>query len=113
MVAETRLMPGVGETIPELARRGFKLAVCSNKRIEFTRELVRALGLGDYFTCVLGPEDVGTRAKPDPAMLLEGLSRLGVSARSRLRRRHGRRCANRAGGGRRGVVRTNGNHRRR
>src|SRR5437868_6157744 len=70
MVAETRLMPGVARTIPELARRGYKLGVCSNKRVEFTRELVRALGLHEYFACVLGPDDVGNRAKPDPAMLL-------------------------------------------
>lgn len=80
MVAETRLMPDVGDTIRTLARRGLKLAVCSNKRVEFTRELVRALGLADCFACVLGPDDVADRAKPDPAMLLEGLTRLGVSA---------------------------------
>jgi 2-phosphoglycolate phosphatase len=79
MLAETRLMPGVAETIPELARRGLRLGVCSNKRVEFTRELVQSLGLGEYFACVLGPDDVGQRAKPDPAMLLEGLTRLGVS----------------------------------
>lgn len=80
MISETRLMPGVGETIRILAARGLKLAVCSNKRVEFTRELVRALGLGDYFAHVLGPDDVQDRAKPDPAMLLEGLTRLEVSA---------------------------------
>lgn len=79
MFAETRLMPGVAATIPELARRGLRLAVCSNKRVEFTRALVRALGLDDYFAAVLGPDDVGGRAKPDPAMVLEGLTRLGVS----------------------------------
>ena len=78
MFSGTKLMPGVDEAIPELARRGLKLAVCSNKRVEFTRELVAALGLGDYFAAVLGPDDVGGRAKPDPAMLLEGLARLGV-----------------------------------
>jgi phosphoglycolate phosphatase len=80
MVSETRLMPGVAETIPELARRGYRLGVCSNKRVEFTRTLIRTLGLHDYFACVLGPDDVGQRAKPDPAMLLEGLTRLKVSA---------------------------------
>jgi N-acetyl-D-muramate 6-phosphate phosphatase len=79
MLTETRLLPGVAETIPELARRGVCLGVCSNKRVEFTRELVSALGLGEHFACVLGPEDVGQRAKPDPAMLLEGLKRLKVS----------------------------------
>ena len=80
MVAETRLMPGVAEVIPELAARGLCLGVCSNKRVEFTRELVRALGLNEYFSCVLGPDDVGQRAKPDPAMLLEGLTRLRIPA---------------------------------
>jgi phosphoglycolate phosphatase-like HAD superfamily hydrolase len=48
--------------------------------VEFTRQLVEAFGLSPFFTAVLGPEDVGNRAKPDPAMLLEGLTRLGVSA---------------------------------
>jgi 2-phosphoglycolate phosphatase len=84
MVAQTRLMPGAAEAIPELARRGLCLGVCSNKRVEFTRELVRSLGLSEYFVCVLGPDDVGGRAKPDPAMLLEGLTRLKVSASDAL-----------------------------
>jgi 2-phosphoglycolate phosphatase len=79
MFTHTRLMPGVAATIPELARRGYRLGVCSNKRVEFTRQLVAAMGLGRYFETVLGPDDVADRAKPDPAMLLEGLSRLGLS----------------------------------
>jgi 2-phosphoglycolate phosphatase len=82
MLSGTKLMPGVAETIPELARRGFRMGVCSNKRVEFTRQLVQALGLAPYFAAVLGPDDVGDRAKPDPAMLLEGLTRLGVSRES-------------------------------
>jgi phosphoglycolate phosphatase len=81
MLSGTKLMPGVVETIPELARRGLRLGVCSNKRVEFTRQLVAALGLAPHFACVLGPDDVAGRAKPDPAMLLEGLARLGVPAR--------------------------------
>jgi phosphoglycolate phosphatase len=80
MFALTRPMPGVMKTIPELARRGMRLGVCSNKRVEFTRQLVESLGLATHFECVLGPEDVAGRAKPDPAMLLEGVRRLGVSA---------------------------------
>jgi 2-phosphoglycolate phosphatase len=84
MFTQTRLMPGAAEALPELARRGLRLAVCSNKRVEFTRQLVGALGLGEYFTAVLGPDDVAGRAKPDPAMLLEGLTRLGVSASDSL-----------------------------
>ena len=78
--AGTRLMPGVAETVPELARRGLRMAVCSNKMVSFTRELVEHLGLAPYFAAVLGPDDVGGRAKPDPAMLLEGLTRLRIPA---------------------------------
>ena len=80
MAASTHLMPGVAETIPELFRQGVRMAVCSNKRVEFTRQLVNALGLGDYFLAVLGPDDVGGRAKPNPAMVLEGLARVGATA---------------------------------
>ncbi|MFO0797382.1 MAG: HAD hydrolase-like protein [Gemmataceae bacterium] len=76
-LAGTKLNPGVAETIPELARRGLRLAVCSNKSVTFTRDLISALGLADYFDAVLGPENVGGRAKPDPAMLHEGMTRTG------------------------------------
>lgn len=76
MLTGTKLMPGVAETVPELARRGYRMGVCSNKRVEFTRALVNALGLGPYFPAVLGPDDVGQRPKPDPAMLHAALARL-------------------------------------
>ena len=75
----TRLMPGVSETLPELIRRGFTLAVCSNKAVHFTRQLVDALGYGSVMREVLGPEDVAGKAKPDPAMLVECLNRLGLA----------------------------------
>ena len=83
MLTGTKLMPGVAETIPVLRRRGVKLGVCSNKRVEFTKQLVRALGLGDYFDVILGPDDVGV-PKPDPAMLLEAARRLGGSSRDTI-----------------------------
>ena len=79
MFAGTRLIPGVAETMAVLRRRGYRMAVCSNKRVEFTRRLVAELGLGSAFDAVLGPEDVGV-PKPDPSMLLEALRRLEVSA---------------------------------
>lgn len=82
MLSGTTLMPGVAETVTALRRRGLPLGVCSNKAVAFTRQLVSALGLGEHMTAVLGPEDVGGRPKPDPAMLLEGCRRLSVSADS-------------------------------
>jgi 2-phosphoglycolate phosphatase len=79
MFTGTVLMPGVADTVTALGRRGLKLGVCSNKRVEFTRQLVTALGLGVSLDAVLGPQDVGA-PKPDPAMLIEAARRLGVSA---------------------------------
>ncbi len=78
MLSGTRLFPEVADTLAELRRRGYRLAVCSNKRAEFTRALVDGLGVGGLFEAVLGPDDVGV-PKPDPAMLLEAARRLGVT----------------------------------
>jgi len=78
-LAETRLLPGVAETLPLLQARRIKMAVCSNKAVAFTKALVAGLGLAPYMNEVLGPDDVAA-PKPDPAMLLEGLRRLEVSA---------------------------------
>jgi 2-phosphoglycolate phosphatase len=71
----TQLFPGVRETLTTLKTRGYRLGVCSNKRVQFTRELVASLVLADHFEFVLGPEDVG-KPKPDPAMLLEAARRV-------------------------------------
>lgn len=79
MVSGTKLLPDVAETLDELHRRGLRMAICSNKAVAFTHEIVAALGIRPYFVEVLGPDDVAGRPKPDPAMLLEGLRRLEVS----------------------------------
>ena len=74
----TKLLPGVLDTLQEVRRRGIAQGVCSNKRVDFTKQLVQLFDLSQYFTEVLGPEDVGV-AKPNPAMLLEAVRRLNVS----------------------------------
>jgi HAD superfamily hydrolase (TIGR01662 family) len=78
MFSHTRLFPGVRETLAMLQAQGRKLAVCSNKSVQFTRRLVDGFDLARFFPVVLGPEDVSA-PKPDPAMLLEALRRLEVS----------------------------------
>ena len=78
MFSGTKLFPGVADTLHELRRRGLKLAVCSNKAVAFTKQLVESLGLLGVFDAVLGPDDVGV-PKPDPAMLNEAVRRLGVT----------------------------------
>jgi phosphoglycolate phosphatase len=79
----TRLMPGAADALRGLHERGLLLGVCSNKPIDFTRELVSYLGIAFYLNVVLGPEDVA-HPKPAPDMLRAGLSRLRVSAQQAL-----------------------------
>src|SRR5436309_7264772 len=68
----TRLLPGAAEALRRLHRRGLRLAVCSNKPVAFTRELLSILEVASCLDAVLGPEDVA-RPKPAPDMLLAGL----------------------------------------
>jgi phosphoglycolate phosphatase len=75
----TRLLPGAAETLAALRRRGLLLAVCSNKPLPYTRELLVSLAVSEFFDAVLGPDDV-PRPKPAPDMLLAGLARLQVAA---------------------------------
>jgi phosphoglycolate phosphatase len=77
MRSGTRLMPGVGQVLPSLKSQGLLLAVCSNKPIQFARELLDYLGLSAWLDVVLGPEDV-PRPKPAPDMLVAALDRLQV-----------------------------------
>lgn len=75
----TKLLPGVTDTLALLKHQGQQLAVCSNKAVSFTRQLLGILGISSYFTHVLGPEDVNGHAKPAPDMLREALRRLMVT----------------------------------
>jgi 2-phosphoglycolate phosphatase len=74
----TRLMPGAAEALAALHAAGLRLAVCSNKLSEFTRQLLQTLGVAGYVAAVLGPELVA-RPKPAPDMLLAALQRLGAA----------------------------------
>lgn len=74
----THLFPGTAEALAALKHGGLHLAVCSNKPVAFTRELLGYFGLAPLMDVVLGPEDVA-RPKPAPDMVQVALSRLGVS----------------------------------
>ncbi len=78
MREHTRLLPGAREAVEALKRSGRRLAVCSNKKVAFTRALLDSLGLAPLFDAVLGPDDV-PRPKPAPDMLLAALRRLGAA----------------------------------
>jgi len=83
MLEGTALLPGAAEVLAFLHGGGKRLALCSNKLSQFSRELLRYLHIADYFSAVLGPEDVG-QPKPAPDMLLAAMKSLGVTAAQTL-----------------------------
>ena len=80
---QTRLLPGVWDTLTELHRRGVRMAVCSNKSVRFTKALCESLKIAPFFGAILGPEDV-PEPKPSPDMLDEAMRRLGVTKEETL-----------------------------
>ncbi|MDZ3837719.1 MAG: phosphoglycolate phosphatase [Rhodospirillales bacterium] len=75
----TRPIPGAAEALAVLAAEGFALAICTNKPEQATRRILAALGLESYFAAVVGGDSVPGRPKPDPAMVLAAVHRLGVA----------------------------------
>ena len=68
MLDNTVAYPGVPEALAELTAAGIALTVLTNKPEHFSREILRGLGLADYFFRVYGgnsPALAGLK-KPDP-----------------------------------------------
>jgi phosphoglycolate phosphatase len=76
-VEKSHLLPGVAETLRELAGRGYRMALASNKPAPFSRMILEAKGLGPRFAAVGGP-DAETPAKPDPRMLRKLMALAGA-----------------------------------
>jgi phosphoglycolate phosphatase len=76
--ARTRPYPGVAATLAELGARGCRLAVCTNKPIALTRQVLDAVDLAGLFGAVTGGDSLPVR-KPHPGHLLGTLDLLGAS----------------------------------
>ena len=79
----TRLLAGAAELLHLLHDRNLRLGVCSNKPVEYTRDLVEYLKIAALLEVALGPEDVA-RPKPAPDILWAALQRLDVAAAEAL-----------------------------
>lgn len=75
---KSSILPQVKETLEELDRRGYHMAIATNKPSYFARDILRALEMEHLFAEVLGPNDV-QRPKPDPEMLEIIMMRVGLS----------------------------------
>jgi phosphoglycolate phosphatase len=76
-IAETQLYDGVVSALQTLSERGLRLAVCTNKPISPTQEILRRLDLGRHFMHVRGGDSQPFR-KPDARMLSEIMSEAAV-----------------------------------
>jgi len=61
----TKLYPGVRETVEKLSKAGHALAVLTNKPVRISLDIVGALGLQSYFLRVYGGDSFSNK-KPDP-----------------------------------------------
>ncbi len=75
--ALTAAFPGVSDTLAELARRGCRLGICTNKPYRPTMEILRTLGLAHFFGAVTGGDSLPVR-KPDPGHLIGTIDLLGA-----------------------------------
>jgi phosphoglycolate phosphatase len=73
---DTRLYPGVLETLDAL-EGDYLLACITNKAMEYTEPLLKALGIQDRFQMVVGGDTVAA-LKPDPRPLLHVSGKLAV-----------------------------------
>jgi phosphoglycolate phosphatase len=72
----SRPFPGVEAALDALARRGDRLAVCTNKLEWLSRRLLDALELTPRFATICGQDTFGMR-KPDPEVLRRTVAAAG------------------------------------
>jgi len=74
----TRLLPGAESTLRYLAARPVALGVATTKPCEFAEMILDHLGCRQFFSVVIGPEDVDN-VKPDPEPVEKAARGLGIS----------------------------------
>jgi phosphoglycolate phosphatase len=80
LCVESRLFPGMDETLSALEARGVRWGIVTNKIARFTLPLVEQLGLTRRVACVVSG-DTTAHAKPHPAPLLHALAACEVEPR--------------------------------
>jgi beta-phosphoglucomutase family hydrolase len=75
-----RLLPGVLPLLHSLKENGFSLALASSTVPQNIKMLLSALGIEQFFDCLVSGWDV-SRGKPDPEGFLLAAERLGVEPR--------------------------------
>ena len=71
--------PGVPETLEELKRLGFRLAVASSSPLEHIEKVLEECGIAGFFEAVESGDEL-TQSKPNPEIYLLTLGKLGLPA---------------------------------
>ena len=78
IAVETRAYDGLERALDDLAARGIRLGVATNKLESLAADLLQRMGLAGRFDCIVGGDTLGTeRAKPKPDMLHHLAGRCG------------------------------------
>jgi phosphoglycolate phosphatase len=72
----SRPFEGLESALDDLAARGYRLAVCTNKLEWLSKRLLDQLNLSSRFAAICGADTFGV-AKPDPAILRQTVARAG------------------------------------
>lgn len=83
LLDETTLYPGVAALLRKLNDAGVSCSILSNKPAALCRDLADGLGIGRYFTHVLGGDSFPAK-KPDPAGIRHLQSELSLPASALL-----------------------------
>jgi phosphoglycolate phosphatase len=72
----SRPFDGLEGALDDLAARGYRFAVCTNKLEWLSKRLLDQLGLSGRFSAICGADTFGV-SKPDPAILRQTVARAG------------------------------------
>jgi phosphoglycolate phosphatase len=72
----SRPFEGLEGALDDLAARGYRFAVCTNKLEWLSKRLLDRLGLSPRFAAICGADTFGV-SKPDPAILQQTVARAG------------------------------------
>ena len=75
LCVDTYLYAGVKETLKDLYDKGYTLAICTNKPMEFIEPILNELLIKQYFKCWIGGDSL-PKKKPDAAPLLHIATKL-------------------------------------
>jgi len=83
LVEQAEVMPGLLGLLPDLRRRGLRLAIASNSQSDYVLKACVRNGLAEYFGCIAAADHVG-RGKPAPDVYLAAARGLDLPAEACL-----------------------------